>query len=121
MLVRLRQPAQRGGASNREELKAKDAPLAALLTEVYGDTPWRYVKTEQAHRRRPTSPTWRAWIAPLIPSSASTIRRASRPRPKRTAAGQAPIAADSSAIEQTERERPPAEIVASFDGLGRGF
>jgi hypothetical protein len=34
-----------GGASNRDQLKAKDAPLAALLTEVYGDEPWRYVKT----------------------------------------------------------------------------
>jgi hypothetical protein len=40
-------PRNSGGASNREELKAKDAPLAALLTEVYGDTPWRYVKTEK--------------------------------------------------------------------------
>ena len=34
-----------GGASNRDELKAKDAPLAALLTEVYGDGDWRYTKT----------------------------------------------------------------------------
>ena len=34
-----------GGASNRKELKAKDEPLAALLTEVYGDGEWRYVKT----------------------------------------------------------------------------
>lgn len=39
-------PRNSGGASNRDELKAKDEPLAALLTEVYGDTPWRYVKTE---------------------------------------------------------------------------
>jgi hypothetical protein len=34
-----------GGASNRQELKAKDEPLAALLAEVYGDGDWRYVKT----------------------------------------------------------------------------
>ena len=34
-----------GGASNRKELKAKDEPLASLLTEVYGDGDWRYVKT----------------------------------------------------------------------------
>jgi len=40
-------PRNSGGASNRDELKAKDAPLAALLTEVYGDTPWRYVKTQR--------------------------------------------------------------------------
>src|SRR5262245_13090665 len=40
-------PRNSGGASNRDELKAKDAPLAALLTEVYGDTPWRYAKTQQ--------------------------------------------------------------------------
>src|SRR5262245_5730161 len=40
-------PRNSGGASNREELKAKDAPLAALLTEVYGDTAWRHVKTDK--------------------------------------------------------------------------
>jgi hypothetical protein len=34
-----------GGASNRQELKEKDPALAALLTEVYGDGDWRYVKT----------------------------------------------------------------------------
>ena len=34
-----------GGASNRQQLKDKDAPLAALLTEVYGDGDWRYTKT----------------------------------------------------------------------------
>ena len=34
-----------GGASNRKELKEKDSALAALLTEVYGDGDWRYVKT----------------------------------------------------------------------------
>ena len=36
-------PRNSGGASNRDELKAKDEPLAALLTEVYGDpllVPW---------------------------------------------------------------------------------
>jgi len=37
-------PGNSGGASNRDQLKAKDAALAALLTEVYGDGPWRYVK-----------------------------------------------------------------------------
>jgi len=40
-------PRNSGGASNRDELKAKDEPLAALLTEVYGDTPWRYLKTQR--------------------------------------------------------------------------
>jgi hypothetical protein len=38
-------PRNAGGARNRDQLKAKDAALAALLTEVYGDGPWRYVKT----------------------------------------------------------------------------
>ena len=38
-------PRNAGGAKNRDELKAKDAPLAALLTEVYGDGEWRYRKT----------------------------------------------------------------------------
>lgn len=40
-------PRNSGGASNRAELKAKDEPLAALLTEVYGDSPWRYAKTDK--------------------------------------------------------------------------
>jgi hypothetical protein len=38
-------PRNAGGASTRDELKAKDPALAALLTEVWGDGPWRYVKT----------------------------------------------------------------------------
>jgi hypothetical protein len=38
-------PRNAGGASTRDELKAKDQALAALLTEVYGDGPWRYAKT----------------------------------------------------------------------------
>ena len=38
-------PRNAGGAHNRDELKAKDAPLAALLTEAYGDGEWRYGKT----------------------------------------------------------------------------
>jgi hypothetical protein len=38
-------PRNAGGASTRDELKLKDPTLAALLTEVYGDWPWRYVKT----------------------------------------------------------------------------
>jgi hypothetical protein len=42
-----------GGASNRAELKAKDPALAELLTEVYGDGDWRYVKT----MNRPTEET----------------------------------------------------------------
>ncbi|HZZ28750.1 MAG TPA: hypothetical protein VFE46_12175 [Pirellulales bacterium] len=37
-------PKNAGGASNREQLKAKDAALATLLTEVYGDDDWRYTK-----------------------------------------------------------------------------
>jgi alpha-glucosidase len=37
-------PRNAGGAANRDQLKAKDPALAALLTEVYGDGPWRYVK-----------------------------------------------------------------------------
>jgi hypothetical protein len=42
-----------GGASNRAQLKAKDQALADLLTEVYGDGEWRYVKT----MNRPASDT----------------------------------------------------------------
>ncbi|MEX2316352.1 MAG: hypothetical protein WD669_04310 [Pirellulales bacterium] len=38
-------PRNSGGISTREEVKAKDPPLAALLAEVYGDGDWRYIKT----------------------------------------------------------------------------
>ena len=37
-------PGNSGGAANRYMLKAKDPTLAGLLTEVYGDVPWRYTK-----------------------------------------------------------------------------
>jgi hypothetical protein len=37
-------PRNAGGAASRDQLKAKDPALAALLAEVYGDGPWRYVK-----------------------------------------------------------------------------
>ena len=37
-------PRNAGGAANRDQVKAKDPALAKLLTEVYGDGPWRYVK-----------------------------------------------------------------------------
>jgi hypothetical protein len=30
--------------NTREELKAYDSPLAALLAEVFGDKPWRYIR-----------------------------------------------------------------------------
>jgi len=43
-------PRNSGGASNREELKKKDAPLAALLNEIYGDGSWRYFKTTNTNR-----------------------------------------------------------------------
>ncbi len=39
-------PRNAGGAANRDQLKAKDPALAKLLTEVYGDGRWRYVKPE---------------------------------------------------------------------------
>jgi hypothetical protein len=42
-------PRNAGGASNRKELKAKDEALVTLLTEVYGDEPWRYTKIADRH------------------------------------------------------------------------
>jgi hypothetical protein len=45
-------PGNSGGASNRDELKKKDTVLATLLTEVYGDEPWRYTKI--ADRKDPS-------------------------------------------------------------------
>ena len=38
-------PDNSGGLSNRDDVKRKDPELAALLAEIYGDGPWRYVKT----------------------------------------------------------------------------
>ncbi len=37
-------PRNAGGAASRDQLKAKDPALAALLGEVYGDGPWRNIK-----------------------------------------------------------------------------
>ena len=34
-----------GGLRTRDDVKQKDPELAALLTEIYGDGPWRYHKT----------------------------------------------------------------------------
>ena len=34
-----------GGLAVRDDVKQKDPELAALLTEIYGDGPWRYHKT----------------------------------------------------------------------------
>jgi alpha-glucosidase len=52
-------PGNSGGLSTREDVKAKDPLLAALLTEIYGDGPWRYIKTTATNRdgtpMRPTS------------------------------------------------------------------
>lgn len=38
-------PNNSGGLSVRNDVKQKDPELAALLTEIYGDGPWRYHKT----------------------------------------------------------------------------
>ncbi|HXT10327.1 MAG TPA: hypothetical protein VN873_02105 [Candidatus Angelobacter sp.] len=38
-------PHNSGGLSVRDDVKQKDPELAALLTEIYGDGPWRYHKT----------------------------------------------------------------------------
>ena len=38
-------PNNSGGISVRNDVKTKDPPLAALLTEIYGDAEWRYFKT----------------------------------------------------------------------------
>jgi hypothetical protein len=38
-------PRNSGGLSVRDDVKQKDPELAALLTEIYGDGPWRYHKT----------------------------------------------------------------------------
>ncbi len=38
-------PGNSGGLRVRDDVKQKDPELAALLTEIYGDGPWRYHKT----------------------------------------------------------------------------
>jgi hypothetical protein len=124
-------PRNSGGASNRDELKAKDAPLAALLNEVYGDTPWRYVKTERrtaaadtahlAGMDRTAYPVFRFSDSPRIKAEAEAAREAATPEPAPNAAP-AKSQPTAATIEQTEAgTRPSAEIVASFDGLGEGF
>ena len=50
ILVRLRRGPQRRRKFDARQLKAYDPPLAALLTEVYGDGPWRYFKTTSPKR-----------------------------------------------------------------------
>jgi hypothetical protein len=111
-------PRNSGGASNRDELKAKDAPLAALLTEVYGDTPWRYAKTQQR-----SAPSDTAHLAGIDRTAYPVFNFNNSPRIKAEAeAAQGQAQPTAAAIEQTEAgTRPPAEIVASFDGLGEGF
>lgn len=81
-------PRNSGGASNREELKAKDEPLAALLTEVYGDTAWRYSKTEKrkevadiAHLAKMDRKSYRAFSfenSPRIKAEAEGAKRESK-------------------------------------------
>jgi alpha-glucosidase len=43
-------PRNSGGAATRAQLKEKDPALAELLTEVYGDGPWRYRRTTDKAR-----------------------------------------------------------------------
>jgi len=38
-------PGNSGGIATRDQVKAKDPELAALLTEIYGDGKWKYLKT----------------------------------------------------------------------------
>jgi hypothetical protein len=38
---------EHGPIDTRDELRTYDAPLAALLAEVYGDRPWRYVRPDR--------------------------------------------------------------------------
>lgn len=85
-------PRNSGGASNRDELKAKDAPLAALLTEVYGDTPWRYTKTERRTAAADTShlagmdraayPAFSFGNSPRIKAEEEAARQPAKPEPQ---------------------------------------
>ena len=85
-------PRNSGGASNRDELKAKDEPLAALLTEVYGDTPWRYVKTEKR-----TATTDTAHLANMDRASYPAFSFSNSPR----------IKAEAEAARQPAKSDPP--------------
>ncbi len=52
-------PRNSGGLSVRADVKSKEPALAALLTDVYGDGSWRYIKTTAKDREgaylRPTA------------------------------------------------------------------
>jgi hypothetical protein len=76
-----------GGAATRDQLKAKDPALAALLNEVYGDGPWRYTKTtarpadQLAHLAgmdRSKFPVFRFSNSPRIQAAATTQPGGSR-------------------------------------------
>lgn len=135
-------PRNAGGASNRNELKAKDAPLAALLTEIYGDTTWRYVKTDKrseavdiAHlvgMDRAAYPVFNFNESPRIKAEAEAARQPKsevkpEQKPEPMPASEESKAKEkaqptATSIEQTEPgKRAAAKIVASFDGLGEGF
>src|SRR5262245_61947620 len=124
-------PRNSGGASNRDELKSKDAPLAALLTEVYGDPAWRYVKTERRMEATDTAhlagidrtayPVFSFSNSPRIKAEAEAAQRPAGAEPAAASAPAKPQPT-AAATEQIEPgTRPPAQIFATFDGLGEGF
>jgi alpha-glucosidase len=104
-------PRNSGGASTRDELKAKDPALAALLTEVYGDGPWRYVKTmnrppeEVAHLAgmdRASLPEFSFNNSPRIRAAATNpaLAEARRQRPTTDEAATTPVAAPPTTQER---------------------
>jgi hypothetical protein len=75
---------QHNGINTRAELKKYDPRLAALLTEVFGDRPWRYQRPqERTAEDRVHLAGWDfeksprfAWPKELVDWNANTLRRA---------------------------------------------
>src|SRR5262249_7406194 len=97
----------------------------------YGDTLWRYTKTEKraaaadtvhlAGMDRASYPVFSFSNSPRIKAEAEAAKQPAAPKPPTGDATGKPQPT-AAAIEQVEPgTRAPAQIVASFDGLGEGF
>ncbi len=126
-------PNNSGGISTREDVKAKDPPLAALLTEIYGDGEWRYIKTtatnadgspmrtaaELAHLAgipRDTIPVFNNNNSPRVQAAAANPELAQRGR----RGGRGRRGADATAGERRGGERRGGAAGEPAAGAGEG-
>jgi alpha-glucosidase len=91
-------PRNAGGAAHRDQLKAKDPALAALLAEVYGDGPWRYVKTAD----RPANESLHLAGLDRSKMPAFDVRKSPRVQATEKASDEAPSAGHRQASKGTD-------------------